>query len=253
MPDCVNTEVFVPASHYSPAELAALRALLGIPPERRLIVYLGLLAEYQGTGLLLQAMQGIVRERRDVHLLLMGFPSVSHYRQLAEQLGIGDFVTLTGRIPYAQAPVYLALGDAAVAPKLSQTEGSGKLLNYMAVGLPVVAFDTPVAREYLRSDGLLATCGDPGCLATCLLQCLFPPAGDPELFQRAGLRLRQHALQHFNWDHAGRQLTRIYGHVVDGIPMPEKIAADEDYQVKAQVRSRPATSPKVSPSRPRSS
>jgi hypothetical protein len=37
-------------------------------------------------------------------------------------------------------------------PKLSETEGSGKLLNFMAVGLPAVAFDTPVA-QYLGPDG----------------------------------------------------------------------------------------------------
>ncbi len=58
-------------------------------------------------------------------------------------------VAFTGKIPYDRAPEYLAFGDVAVAPKLSATEGSGKILNYMAMGLPVVAYDTPVSREYL--------------------------------------------------------------------------------------------------------
>ena len=160
LPDCVNTDVFCPAEAYDPQVLTALRAQLGIPPDRKLIVYLGLLAEYQGTGLLLQAICQMVREEgAAVHLLLMGFPAVETYHQQAEQLGIGTHVTFTGRIPYQQAPIYLALGDVATAPKLSLTEGAGKLLNYMAVGLPVVAFDTPVAREYLGPDGLFATRG----------------------------------------------------------------------------------------------
>ena len=253
MVDCVNTDVFLPASHYPLARLAALRAGLGIPPERRLIVYLGLLAEYQGTGLLLQAMQEIVRQRRDVHLLLMGFPSVTFYQQRAEELGIGDHVTFTGRIPYAQAPIYLALGHAAAAPKLSLTEGSGKLLNYMAVGLPVVAFDTPVAREYLGIDGLLATPGDPGSLAASLLRCLYPPADDPESFQRAGLRLRQRALQHFSWEQTGRQIIRIYRQVVDGIPMAERSVADDEHPAKAQLKGRTAAPAPISPPRPEGS
>ena len=50
LPDCVNAETFRPAATYAPEELAALRAELGIPADRKLMVYLGLLAEYQGTG-----------------------------------------------------------------------------------------------------------------------------------------------------------------------------------------------------------
>jgi glycosyltransferase involved in cell wall biosynthesis len=51
------------------------------------IAYLGLLAEYQGTDLLLQAMQRIRQERPNVYLLLMGFPGVDHYRQRGATTG----------------------------------------------------------------------------------------------------------------------------------------------------------------------
>jgi len=101
LPDCVNTDVFCPSTGYDAGELAALRRQLGIPAERRLIVYLGLLAEYQGVGLLLDAMQELVNRGQDAHLLLMGFPNVVQYRQRAIDLGIGDRVTLTGRVPYS--------------------------------------------------------------------------------------------------------------------------------------------------------
>jgi glycosyltransferase involved in cell wall biosynthesis len=210
LPDCVDTDVFRPVSAYDPLERAALRRELGIPASRKLIVYLGLLAEYQGTGLLLEAMRRVVQERRDVHLLLMGFPNLDQYRRKAESLGIEDFVTLTGRIPYQSAPAYLALGDLAVAPKLSLTEGAGKLLNYMAVGLPVVAFDTPVAREYLGAEGALAVHGDVGSLATNLLAYLHLAGADPDQLRSTGQRLRQRAVQTFGWDNAGRLIVQAY-------------------------------------------
>ncbi len=218
LPDCVNADDFRPAASYDSGELTALRASLGIPPERKLIVYLGLLAEYQGTGLLLEAMQKIVQEGLDVHLLLMGFPAVDLYRARAADLGISDRVTLTGRIPYGRAPIYLALGDVAAAPKLSLSEGSGKLLNYMAVGLPTVAFETPVAREYLGVDGVLATRGDAGSLAACLADCLFPPANDPEKYQRRGFRLRQRAITNFGWDQAGQKIIATYEELLGDWP-----------------------------------
>jgi glycosyltransferase involved in cell wall biosynthesis len=216
LPDCVDTDMFRPVSAYDPAGRNALRGELGIPAGRKLIVYLGLLAEYQGTGLLLEAMRRVVQECQDVHLLLMGFPNLVQYRQKAESLGIRDFVTLTGRIPYQDAPAYLALGDVAVAPKLSLTEGAGKLLNYMAVGLPVVAFDTPVAREYLGPEGALAVHGDVESLATNLLAYVHLAGTAPDELLSAGQRLRQRAVQNFGWDDAGRLIVQAYRELVGG-------------------------------------
>jgi glycosyltransferase involved in cell wall biosynthesis len=215
LPDAVNTDVFRPADSYPAGYLAGLRAHLGIPPGRRLIVYLGLLAEYQGTGLLLQAVQQLVAARAaagkaDVHLLLMGFPNENVYRQRAVELGIADFVTLTGRVPYERAPEMLALGDVGVSAKLSLTEGAGKLLNYMACALPTVAFDTPVAREYLGYEGLYAVRGDPLSLAEQFERCLFPAADAASHYRRLGERLRQRAVQQFGWDRAGRQIVDTY-------------------------------------------
>jgi glycosyltransferase involved in cell wall biosynthesis len=208
--DCVNTDVFRPAADFNADALFALRSSLGIPPDRKLVVYLGLLAEYQGISLLLDALTGLLQRRKDVHLLLMGFPRTEHYRQMAAELGIGNHVTLTGKVPYQDAPTYLALGDVAAAPKLSATEGSGKLLNYMAAGLPTVAFDTPVAHEYLGADGLYAIPGDANSLAARLNECLFPSPSMVGRIQQLGWRLRQRAIQRFNWEPIGHQIADVY-------------------------------------------
>ena len=120
----------------------------------------GLLAEYQGSGHLLRAAARICARRDDVHFLLRGFPGEWRYRDYAHELGIADRVTVMGVVPYERAPAYLALGDVAVSPKLSETEGNGKLLNYMAVGLPTVTFQTPVSHEILGPLGRYARLGD---------------------------------------------------------------------------------------------
>jgi len=202
LPDCVDTDTFRPAAMHDRKTLQRLRKELGLPAEAKVIVYLGLLASYQGTDLLLEAMKRIVSERSDVYLLLMGFPGIDVYRHKAARLGISTHVRLTGRIPYQDAPHYLALGDVAVAPKLSITESAGKLLNYMGVGIPTVAFDTPVAREYLGSIGLLAQRGNVDDLASKLVQALgMPTMGD---------QLRQRAIDHFSWTSAARQIIAAY-------------------------------------------
>jgi glycosyltransferase involved in cell wall biosynthesis len=105
------------------------------------------------------------------------------------------------------APQHLALGDIAVAPKLSATEGSGKILNYMAMSLPVVAYDSPVSREYLDDLGVFAApLGDAEALAEALASLL----RDPDRGRDTGARLREYAARHFSWERTGRQLLQVY-------------------------------------------
>ena len=210
LPDCVNLEFFRPGL-LSEEERAARRATLGLPADGPVVVYLGLLADYQGTPHLLRAVR-ILKERGvPAHFLVMGFPGVEYYRRMAAELGVADRVVFTGKVPYEEAPVHLALGDLAVAPKLSATEGSGKILNYMAMGLPTVAFDTPVSREYLGSLGVYAQpAGDPTALADSI-QALIE---QPELRRALGEGLRRRAARHFSWERAGRQLVSIYRELV---------------------------------------
>jgi glycosyltransferase involved in cell wall biosynthesis len=205
LPDCVNTRAFSPEL-LGPEERMMHRAALGIPADRQVVVYLGLLARHQGTDLLLEAAQQVVRARPDTHFLIMGFPGEQEYYQRAIGMGIDGHVTFTGRVPYDEAPAHLALGDLATAPKLSETEGSGKLLNYMAMGLPTVTFDTPVSREYLREDGVYARRGDPSSLAEQILRLL----SDPQASRELGARLRARAEAEYDWDQAAEMLMQVY-------------------------------------------
>ncbi len=202
--DSVSAEFFAPTQ--SPEERLHLKERWGIPPNRQVVVYLGLLAEWQGTGLLLRAAAQLIAQMPDVHFLIMGFPSVEEYRQQALDLELGEHVTFTGKIPYEQAPSHLALGDVAVAPKISATEGSGKLLNYMAMGLPTVAFDVPVSREFLGELGVYAEPNDASSLASALHSLL----SDAQGARTRGQALRQRAVERFSWANAGVKLMDIY-------------------------------------------
>ena len=209
IPDCVNADFFAPGQSKQTSN--ALKATLGIPPERQVVVYLGLLAEWQGTGLLLQAAAQLISRRPNVHFLIMGFPAVETYRQQARKLGLDNHVTFTGKIPYEQAPSFLTLGDVAVAPKISTTEGSGKLLNYMAMGLPTVAFDLPVSREYLDSLGVYARLGNAASLADALETMLV----DRERADALGQNLRQRAIERYSWTAAGEKIMDVYDRVYE--------------------------------------
>lgn len=208
IPDCVNADAFRPPWDGGPqqAEIEALKAHLGIPLHRKVVVYLGLLADYQGTDLLLEAAARLIEQDPEVHFLIMGFPSVDYYYLKARELGLRWNATLPGKIPYAEAPRYLALGHVAVSTKLSATEGCGKILNYMAMGLPTVAFDTPVSREYLGELGVYAELGNPVALAEAIASLL----GDEEKAVDLGRKLRERAVREYSWEMAGERILAIY-------------------------------------------
>lgn len=211
--DAVNTSVFAPpVTGLERAACSALKASLGIPAGHKVVVYLGLLAPYQGTDLLLEAASIVVHEwgRNDTHFLIMGFPGADSYRGQADRLGLNGHVSFPGRIPYSDAPRFLALGDVAVAPKLSMTEGAGKIGNYMAMGLPVVAFDTPVSREYLGGLGVYAERGNSRSLAAQLCEVL----DKPEHYRELGVRLRQRCTEELSWEVAIARIEAVYARAI---------------------------------------
>jgi glycosyltransferase involved in cell wall biosynthesis len=214
VPDAVNAQWTRALSELEQRErkkhLARLRQFLGIPRTRKIVVYLGLLAQYQGVDLLLDAAAKILRRGLDAHFVIMGYPGAEKYAQRARELGILTRVSFPGRIPYEDAPVWLALGDVAVAPKLSASEGNGKILNYMALELPVVAFDTPVAREYLDEAGVYAPLGDVDAFAQQVEQLL----RDLPRAQELGKRLRARAIEKFSWDATARKIEQVYAELL---------------------------------------
>lgn len=209
VPDCVNTGLFRP--RVRDEEWRSLKRAWRIPLDRSVIVYLGLLAPYQGTDHLLRAARTLCTRRDDLHFLVGGYPNVERYKDLARDLGLLNHVTFTGKVRYEEAPRLLSLGDIAVSPKLSRTEGAGKLLNYMAMALPIVTFDTEVSHEYLGDWGVYAARGDSDDLARCVEVLV----DDPQQALELGASLRQRAEERFSWDAAVRVILSVYASMTD--------------------------------------
>ena len=206
LPDCADARQFHRARFpYLSAE-HPLRTKLNISPATTVIGYLGFLTDYQGIPHLIESAVELRRRGEDVHFLIMGYPNVEHYQTLARRRGIDDMMSFTGRIPFAQAPYFLAACDVAVAPKQSTSEGSGKLLNYMAMELPVVAYDTVVNREYMGDLGVYASPGDVGSFVAGLVRLIH----SPQLREDLGHQLRHRVVAEYSWQAAAKHILRIY-------------------------------------------
>jgi glycosyltransferase involved in cell wall biosynthesis len=94
----------------------------------------------------------------------------------------------------------------AVAPKLSTTEGAGKIGNYMAMALPVVAFDMPISHEYLGGLGVYAERGNSRSLAEKLREVL----DNPGRYRDVGRALREECIRTLSWDTANGRIEAVY-------------------------------------------
>ncbi|MCS6774839.1 MAG: glycosyltransferase family 4 protein [Anaerolineae bacterium] len=205
LPDGVNHAAFRP-DVLKLEERAALRERYGIAPGEFVVVFLGLLARHQGIQQIIEAAAWAKSAGHAVRWLVMGYPGVPNWQAVAHRAGVGQEVIFTGRVPYFDAPRMLALGDVAVAPKLSLSEGSGKILNYMAMGLPTVAFDTVAQREYLGSLGIYVPLGDSQGLGARVIELL----NQPQRRRQLGEQLRQVAVRQFGWDRAAQVMIDGY-------------------------------------------
>ena len=146
---------------------------------RPLILAVGGIEPRKGSDTLMAAVAALSRSggrsgRRPV-LAVVGGHSFQDYREyrdrvLASLPGLGlrldDDVVLLGTVPDAELPGWYAAADVLAFP--STKEGWGlAVLEAMSAGLPVVASDLPVFREYLRpgQDALMVPVDDAAALA----------------------------------------------------------------------------------------
>ncbi len=109
-------------------------------------VYLGILTDYQGVPAILEAAEKLKKWK----FVIMGYPE-DKYKERAKDL---KNVIFTGKINYFEAHRYLSIGDVALAPKKSECEADGKVINYIKAGLPIIAKDTKIHREILKDAGI---------------------------------------------------------------------------------------------------
>lgn len=132
------------------------------------------------------------------------------YRRLAELELHTDFVEL-GTVSDEELTSWYHAADGFVFPSVKEGWGIA-VLEAMAAGLPVVASDIPVFREYLRDEenALLAPAGDPAALAEVMRRVV----DDRRLRTRLGAAGPQLAAD-FTWERAAERHAELYRRLTD--------------------------------------
>ncbi|HEU4646190.1 MAG TPA: glycosyltransferase family 4 protein [Burkholderiales bacterium] len=181
--------------------------------KRYLAGYVGVMGRQEGIDLLLHAARIVVLGygREDVHFALVGGgTSLDEMRELAQQLGIADYVTFTGRVPDEELLAVLNTADVCVNPDracaLNDLSTMNKVLEYMALGKPIVQFDLKEGRASAGEAALYARPDDPVDLAANIVALL----DDPARRERMGRLARKRIERELEWRHQAPGLLAAY-------------------------------------------
>ncbi|MEZ5844923.1 MAG: glycosyltransferase family 4 protein [Hyphomicrobiaceae bacterium] len=184
-----------------------------------LIGYVGVIGQQEGIDLLLEAMRHMIhgRLRRDSQLVIAGSgPALTEMQALARRLNVDEYVTFTGRIDDAALIEMLSTADVCVNPDrvnaMNDKSTMNKVLEYMALGKPMVQFELAEGRISAGPASLYARANDPADLADKLLALL----DDPPLRAAMGATGRARVEERFAWPHQEPALLAAYERALRG-------------------------------------
>lgn len=178
-----------------------------------LVAYVGVMGPQDGAEIAVLAMAHLVGAcgRSDVHAVFVGDGSeLPACRRLAEALDVATAVEFVGWQDRRDVLRYLSAADVALVPDprspLNDRSSMIKVIEYMTLGVPFVAFDLPETVRTARGAGRIVPGSHPADLARALDALLDDPAARSLMAQR-GVERAQGPL---GWDAARSNLERAY-------------------------------------------
>ena len=182
----------------------------------------------EGIDLLLQAAQYIVQTlgRQDVQFgLVGGGTSLEQMKQMAQDMGIAEYVTFTGRVPDQQLLEMLNTSDVCVNPDVANDMNDkstmNKIMEYMALGKPIVQFDLVEGKVSAQRASLYALKNDPVDMARKIVELL----DDPARREQMGAFGRHRVINELEWEYEAPKLLAAYARLFPAaaaLPAPGK-------------------------------
>ena len=191
---------------------AKIRAELGLG-DAPLAMYVGHIPHGNDLDQALDAMERILPRVTELRLAILGTgDGLPALQAETKQRGLERALIFTGWVDHALAPDYLAAADLAIYPYrdslINRSKCSAKIIEYMAMGLPIVASRMGQNVEYIEHgiSGLLAEPGDVDSFAQMMLVTL----SDRPKVQAMGQAARQRVWDKFDWDRLVETIEQAY-------------------------------------------
>lgn len=204
-------------------KLERLRIVPAKPEIKRgkkfMVGYVGVIGQQEGIEYLLEAARYVKDDlkRGDIFWgIVGGGPHLEQLRRQASQMGLDDIVEFTGRVPDETLLDYLNTADVCVNPDeynaMNDKSTMNKILEYMALGKPIVQFDLTEGRFSAQEASLYARHNDAKDMANKILELL----ADLERRRRMGEYGRNRVINELSWEHTSKALLEGYDRYFKG-------------------------------------
>ncbi len=209
-----------------------LRATGVVPARRRgrahLAAYIGVMGPQDGVDIVIKMADIAVNmlKRTDISFTLMGSGDCfGELVALRDRLGLGDFVEFTGRVPDETVREILSTADIGLSPDpknpLNDVSTMNKTMEYMAFGLPVLAFDLRETRASAGEAGAYATPNDIEEMARMLVDLI-----DDEPRRRSmGSAGRRRIEEKLAWSHQAPRYLSVFDRLLGREPGAQRLSA----------------------------
>jgi glycosyltransferase involved in cell wall biosynthesis len=178
-----------------------------------MVGYVGVISQSEGLDLLLASIEHIARRRKrdDIQFVVVGRgPDFETIVALAGKLGLMDRVTFPGRVDDATLFEVLSTADVCVNPdrvtKMNDMSTMNKIMEYMALGKPIVQFDVTEGRYSAQEASLYAIANDPVDFGDKIIELI----DDPDRRARMGESGKRRLQDVLAWHHQVPLLLQAY-------------------------------------------
>jgi D-inositol-3-phosphate glycosyltransferase len=215
----------VDTSHFYPIPPDEAKAFIGIPPEHRMMLYVGRIEPLKGIDTLIKSIAYIRKKGiLDRHCCLCvsiigGDPNaeegnltdeMTRLQALSEEHGLVDLVTFLGRRDQDALPYYYSAAEAVIMP--SHYESFGMVaLEAMACGTPVVASEVG-GLAFLIQDGITGyhfPAEDPEALSEKLISLI-----ENDDLRKSMSKNAVEVAKDYGWEKIARRIITLYEEVI---------------------------------------
>lgn len=196
------------AQKFYPAGIEECRKKLGLPKEKKIILYVGnFYSEVKGHKYLVESLTEIIQQRNDILVIIVGSGTFkSDVEKQICTLGLGEYMRTVGNKPHTEIPLWMNACDIFVLPSLNECNPT-VMFEALGCGKPFVGTKVGGVPEIIISDayGLLVRPADPKDLAEKILIAL-----DRKWDREAILTYAKQ----FTWENVAKEIMDVYEQVL---------------------------------------